>query len=101
MVLQEGESAAAANTELEDFRELFVNVGRRDGLKGGELVALIIGEAGVEAADLGHVRVRDTSSFVAVRAEQADKVIEALSRQVINGRAVSAERARRSSRPST
>lgn len=101
VVLQEGESAAAANTELEDFRELFVNVGRRDGLKGGELVALIIGEAGVEAADLGHVRVRDTSSFVAVRAEQADKVIEALSRQVINGRAVSAERARRSSRPST
>ena len=98
VVLDEGAPAPQASVVPEDFRELFVNVGRRDGLKSGELVALITGEAGIGAADVGHVRVRDTSSFVAVRAEHADKVIEAMSRQVINGRAVSAERARRSSR---
>ena len=93
-----GAQAESPAGGAEDFQELFVNVGRRDGLKGTELVALITGEGGVSAADVGHVRVRDTSSFVAVRTASAEKVIEALSRQVVNGRAVSAERARRASR---
>ncbi len=82
----------------EDFRELFVNVGRRDGLKPGELVALVTGEGGLSAADVGHVRVRDTSSFLSVRAEHVDRAIELLAGQVVDGRVVQAERARRSSR---
>jgi ATP-dependent RNA helicase DeaD len=92
------EGGAGDRAPLEDFRELFVNVGRRDGLKAGELVALVTGEGGVSAADVGHVRVRDTSSFLAVRAEHVDRAIEVLAGQVVNGRAVQAERARRSSR---
>lgn len=99
----EGEDApvrldAEAATSSEDFCELFVNVGRRDGLKAGELVGLVTGEGKLGAADVGQVRVRDTSSFVSVRAELVDRAIEVLSGQVVDGRVVQAERARRSSR---
>jgi ATP-dependent RNA helicase DeaD len=76
-----------------DFVELFVNVGRREGLRPTDLQRLFA-EKGVSAEDTGRIRVRDRVTYVSVRRDAFDRAVAALTGQVIGGRTVAAERAR-------
>jgi ATP-dependent RNA helicase DeaD len=76
-----------------EFVQLFVNVGKRDGVRSGDLQKLLA-ERGVPAEDTGRIRVRDRMSFVDVKKEAFERVVAALSGQVLAGRKVVAELAR-------
>ena len=75
------------------FVQLFVNVGKREGVRGGDLQKLL-SDKGIPEADAGRIRVRDRMSFVAVKKEAVEKVIGALNGLVFGGRTVVAELAR-------
>jgi ATP-dependent RNA helicase DeaD len=75
------------------FVQLFVNVGKREGVRGDDLQKLL-SEKGIPEADAGRIRVRDRMSFVAVKKEVVEKVIGALNGLVLGGRTVVAELAR-------
>ncbi len=80
--------------ELADgFTQLFVNVGRRDGVRAADLQKLL-SERGVPLDDPNGIRIRDRMTFVRVRKELFDDAVAALTGQVIGGRAVVAELAR-------
>jgi ATP-dependent RNA helicase DeaD len=79
--------------DLSGFVQLFVNVGKREGLSPGDLLKLLT-EKGIAEAEAGRVRVRDRMSFITVKREAFDRVVAALSGEMLGGRTVVAELAR-------
>jgi len=75
------------------FLELFVNIGRREGVRTADLEQLLSGK-GIAQTDMGGIRVRDRMTFISVKKEALDRVTAALAGQVIGGRTVVAELAR-------
>jgi hypothetical protein len=73
---------------------LFVNVGKREGVGPIDLQRLL-SERGLSAEETGRIRVRDRMSYVRVRKVAFDRAVAALTGQVIGGRTVVAELARR------
>lgn len=85
------------------WAKLFIGVGERDGLRPGDLVGAITGEAGVDGRAVGKIDIRESHSVVEVHDDVARKVIKALNGTTLKGRAVRADfdRPRRSGGPRT
>ncbi len=75
------------------FVQLFVNVGRREGVRASDLQKLLVNR-GIAPEDTARIRVRDRMTFVSVRKEIFDQAVAALGGQTIGGRKVVAELAR-------
>jgi ATP-dependent RNA helicase DeaD len=73
---------------------LFVGVGRRRGVRPGDLVGAITGEARIPGEAIGAIEIADQFSLVEVREDVADIVIERLTGASIKGRPVSVRRSR-------
>jgi hypothetical protein len=84
----------AAGDDSERYKEIYVSVGRRDGVKAGEIVR-ILGEKGIDRALVDRIRVRDRSTFVAVRADVAAASVTALDGARFGDRVAMAEPAKR------
>lgn len=67
---------------------LFINVGREDGVRPGDLVGAIANEAGIAGGAIGAIDIYDHFAFVEVPSAEAETVIEALLRTSIRGRRV-------------
>jgi ATP-dependent RNA helicase DeaD len=77
-----------------NLSNIFLNVGRRDGVNPGDLQKLLAETGGIPEAETSNIRVRDRITFVTVKKELADRAIQTLAGQVIGGRTVVAEPAR-------
>ena len=89
---REGREERAADDPA--FTNVFLNVGRRDGLRAEDVQRLLIDKAGLTEADVGHIRLRDRITFVGIRKEHSDRAIKALIGVVVGDRTVNAEPAR-------
>jgi ATP-dependent RNA helicase DeaD len=85
------EGAEAPNEN--GFVQLFVNVGRREGLRPADLQRLL-GAKGIDVEHTGHIRIRDRNTFVSVKKESVEQAIDALTGESVGGRMVVAEVAR-------
>jgi ATP-dependent RNA helicase DeaD len=83
---RESSSAAARATPTPSWAKLFIGVGERDGLRKGDLVGAITGEAGVPGDAVGRIDVKESHSLVEVHDTVARKVIQALNGTTIKGR---------------
>ena len=72
---------------------LFVNVGKRDRIRPGDIVGAIAGESGMPGQLVGSIEMYDNYTFVEVPADYADVVLEAMQNVKIRGRNVQIERA--------
>ncbi len=88
-------SAGAPST----FTRLFFSIGSRDGIRPGDLVGAITGEANVTGAQVGRIEMRDTFSVVEVAADVAERVIKALNGTTMRTRALRVDYDRRGSAP--
>jgi ATP-dependent RNA helicase DeaD len=86
---------ADAPGEPAEIREIYLNVGRRDGVRRVEIERLLDG-GGVPREHVDKVRVRDRSTFVGVRAELQAAALAALDGARFGDRVVLAEPAKRS-----
>jgi ATP-dependent RNA helicase DeaD len=75
------------------IREIFVNVGRRDGAKPSDFQSLL--EKHGITGDADYIRVRHSHAFVGVRGELVERAVAALNGAQIAGQTASAEPARR------
>ncbi len=75
------------------FLQLFVNVGKRDGVRASDLQKLL-SDRGVAVDPSAGIRMRDRMTFVRVPKELFDEAVAALTGQVLGGRTVVAELAR-------
>jgi ATP-dependent RNA helicase DeaD len=69
-----------------------LNVGRRAGIRPADLVGAIANEAGLVGAEIGPIRINESSSIVGVPNAAVDRVVTAMSNSVVRGKAVSARR---------
>jgi ATP-dependent RNA helicase DeaD len=84
------------------FAEIFVNLGRRDGVSASDFQRVLTELAQISRAETGRIRVRDRSSFVSVKREMLEKAVAALNGASILGKVAQAEPARaRSGRTSS
>jgi ATP-dependent RNA helicase DeaD len=80
-----------------DFAEVYVNVGRRDGARAGDLQKILSDKGVGDKNDVRRIRVRDRNAFVSVRKTAVDRAIAALTGVTIGTRLSSAEIAREKS----
>ena len=86
-------SSPGEEREDPDHVEVFINIGKREGVHASDLQRLLA-DKGVAPQDMGRIRIRDRMSYVSVRKNAFDRAVEALAGQVIGGRTVVAELAR-------
>jgi hypothetical protein len=85
--------ASTEDAGSEPIREIFVNVGRRDGAKPSDFQALLA-EHGI-TGEPDYIRVRHSHAFVGVRGDLIERAVAALNGAQIAGQTASAELARR------
>jgi ATP-dependent RNA helicase DeaD len=73
---------------------LFLGAGRKVGIRPGDLVGAITGEAGVTSRSVGAIEVADNFSLVEVPESLADDIIAALRATQIRGKKVPVRRER-------
>ncbi|HEX8906622.1 MAG TPA: DEAD/DEAH box helicase [Longimicrobiaceae bacterium] len=75
---------------------LFIGVGRRRGIRPGDIVGAIAGEARIPGEGIGAIEIADQFTIVEVADEFADQVLRAMRNATIKGRPVSVRPARES-----
>ena len=86
-VLHEKKNDEQNNSLSEDeSKRLFISVGRNRHLYPKEILSLIGSKASVSSEDIGVIRILDNYSFVQVRENQAQRIIDALNGQQFRGR---------------
>ena len=88
VVLESGQPEAG-------MTRLFVGMGRADGLRPGDLVGAIASEAGLPGKAVGAIDILAHTAFVEVPANEADRIISALSATKLRGKRVKVGRAER------
>jgi ATP-dependent RNA helicase DeaD len=76
------------------WTRLFVGAGRKAGIRPGDLVGAITGEAGVSGGSVGAIEITDGYSLVQVPEAAADDIVRALSAATIKGRRLPVRRER-------
>lgn len=72
------------------WAKLWVGVGKKDNVRPGDVLGAIVGEARLPADHVGKIEVRELYCLVEVRAEDAERVVRALSGTSLRGRRVTA-----------
>jgi ATP-dependent RNA helicase DeaD len=80
-----GRTVRGEHPDLGATARIFVSAGRRAGVRPGDLVGAITGEAGIESRSIGAIEIADGFSLVEVPEEMADKIITALRATKIRG----------------
>ncbi len=94
-LLNEREPVAAERVEspraapgARSWTKLFLTVGERDGVRPGDLLGAITGEAGVSSESVGKIEVRESHSLVEVGSDVAARIVQAVNGTSIRGRSV-------------
>ena len=74
---------------------IHVSAGRQAGIRPGDLVGAITGEAGINSKSIGAIEIADRFSLVEVPEELADSIITALAKSRIKGKKVPVRRENR------
>ena len=85
------DSGSMATGKME---KIFLKIGTKDGIKVGDIVGAIAGEAGIEGDLIGKIEMKDIFSFVDIDSSVVEKVISSLNGQRIKGKEVIVDRAR-------
>ena len=96
----EGRSASARERPgpAEPSARLFIGAGREAGIRPGDLVGAITGEAGINSRDLGAIEIADRFSLIDVPESRAEDIMQALRATTLRGKKVSVRRDRESPR---
>jgi len=74
---------------------LFINIGKNQGVKPGDILGAIAGESGMPGRMVGSIDMYDKYTFVEVPREHADVVLQAMKDVKIKGKSVHMEKANR------
>ena len=79
----------------DDMARLFINLGKNQNVKPGDILGAIAGESGMPGKMVGSIDMYDKYTFVEVPREQADIVLQAMKDARIKGKNIHIEKANR------
>jgi ATP-dependent RNA helicase DeaD len=85
---------ADRNAGIGNSVRLFIGAGREAGIRPGDLVGAITGEAGINSRELGAIEIADRFSLIDVPEARAEEIIGALRATTLRGRKVPVRRDR-------
>lgn len=91
---KEGTRDFAPRTERvrdENMTRLFLNLGKKDFIRPGDIVGAIAGESGLTGKSIGGIDIFDNFSFVDVPHKDAEHVVRVMKNNTIKGRTVNME----------
>ena len=74
-----------------DSVRLFINLGREQSVRPGDIVGAIAGEARIPGRDIGHIDIYDNYTFVNVPSEHVDPIMRSMKNNTIKGHKVNIE----------
>lgn len=77
---------------------LFINIGKKDHVRPGDILGAIAGESGISGKLVGEIKMHDEFTFVEVPAEYGNAVLQAMKHAKIKGKKINIERARKAER---
>ncbi len=80
--------------EREDMARLFMNIGKNQNVRPGDILGAVAGESGIPGRVVGSIDMYDNYTFVDVPSEHAKKVLKAMKDVKIKGKAVHMELAK-------
>ena len=90
-----GRNGRGSRGRNEDVARLFINIGKNQGIRPGDILGAIAGESGMPGRMVGSIDMFDNYTFVEVPREQADVVLQAMRGAKIKGKNVHMEKANR------
>ena len=85
------------NREHSNMERLFVNIGKEQNVKPGDILAAIAGESGISGRMIGSIDMYENYTFVEVPEDCADEIMECMRNVKIRGKHVRMEKANRKS----
>jgi ATP-dependent RNA helicase DeaD len=77
-----------------ELGEIYMNLGRREGVRASDVLRLLQERAGVDRSLVRRIRVRDRHTFATVPKADLARIVEALAGATIGDRPIAAEQAR-------
>ncbi len=90
---KDGKKGKKKKHEEDDMVRLFINIGKNQHIRPGDLVGAIAGEADIPGSMVGAIDLYDSYSFVDVDRAHAEKVMQAMKNVKIKGLKVRMEKA--------
>lgn len=87
----DGEAAQGVETGMQ---RLFIDVGRKQGIRPSDIVGVIANEAAIKGSDIGAIDIYDNFTFVEVARSAVAQVIEALQGATLRGKEFTVDIAR-------
>jgi len=81
------------DSSREDMARLFINIGKNQNVKPGDILGAIAGESGMPGKMVGSIDMFDKYTFVEVPRESADTVLQAMKDVKIKGKNIHMEKA--------
>lgn len=88
-----GRSDSSSRGERDDMARLFINIGKNQNVKPGDILGAIAGESGIPGKMVGSIDMYDKYTFVEVPRENADVVLQAMKDVKIKGKNIHMEKA--------
>ncbi len=82
-----------SSSSREDVARLFINIGKNQNVKPGDILGAIAGESGMPGRMVGSIDMYDKYTFVEVPRENADAVLKAMKDVKIKGKNIHMEKA--------
>ena len=90
-----GRNGRGSRGRNEDVARLFINIGKNQGIRPGDILGAIAGESGMPGRMVGSIDMFDNYTFGEVPREHADVVLKAMRGAKIKGKNVHMEKANR------
>ena len=85
-----GGAAQSPRRDATGVAKIWIGIGRKDGVGPNDIVAALTREAGVEAASIGRIEIRELFSLVEVPAAEAEAIAQKIAGRTIRRRTVNA-----------
>lgn len=82
-----------SDSSREDMARLFINIGKNQNVRPGDILGAIAGESGMPGKMVGSIDMYDKYTFVEVPRENADTVLQAMKNVKIKGKSIHMEKA--------
>ena len=86
-----GERSERPERDMSNMVKVFINIGKNQRIRPGDIVGAIAGESGIDGKNIGNIEIRDKHTYVYLAKNDVDKVVDSMTGNSIKGFKISLE----------